>query len=139
MCKKNLRDPFHFFFKTMKSSSSVILIITLLAECHKSHAFFNDDYQISSSTFTRPIDMSYAIDDISTVYWDSSKKVYIQRHEISQDDSTYKSYNKVCFPEHSGTHLVASAHLNKDGFKVADIPFNHLIATGNCVSHRGIK
>lgn len=82
-----------------------------------------------SYTFTRPIDLSFAIDD-NTIHWDSSQKVTTQRSEIYLPDSTYKSFNKVCFPEHSGTHLDAPSYITKNGRKVADIPIDSLIVSG---------
>lgn len=63
--------------------------------------------------------------------WDLSQKVYSWRSEINQADSTYKTYRKVCFPEHIATHLVAPVHINTNGPKVAAIPLDSLIAPGN--------
>lgn len=82
-----------------------------------------------SYTFTRPIDLSFGIDD-NTVHWDSSQKVSTSRSEIYLPDSTYKSFNKVCFPEHSGTHLDAPSYVTKNGRRVADIPIDSLIVSG---------
>lgn len=113
----------------MKSSSFISICLSLVLYSRNVFAsYFNGNYR--TYTFTRPIDLSFAIDD-NTAHWDSSQKVSTQRNEIYLPDSTYKSFNKVCFPEHSGTHLDAPSYITKNARKVAEIPIESLIVSGN--------
>lgn len=60
--------------------------------------------------------------------------------EVAPDDFELKSNNSLqnwryaakdyCSGEHGGTHLDAPYHFNKEGWRVADIPIERLIAKG---------
>lgn len=109
---------------------SSIFFLNLFVQSRNANTFFavrSRTYSFDSSPAT---DLSYGIDNNTTPYWDSSKKVTIQRHEITQADSTYKSYNNVCVPDDSGTYLVAPSHVKRNGRKVADIPLDLLVTPG---------
>lgn len=112
----------------MKNWSFLSIFSLVLYSRNVFASYFNGNYR--TYTFTRPIDLSFAIDD-NTAHWDSSQKVSTQRNEIYLPDSTYKSFNKVCFPEHSGTHLDAPSYITKNARKVAEIPIESLIVSGN--------
>uniref|UniRef100_A0A8D9AC29 Uncharacterized protein n=1 Tax=Cacopsylla melanoneura TaxID=428564 RepID=A0A8D9AC29_9HEMI len=109
--------------------SAFILFVGFLGvHFQNAFAFFGANTYRTFS-FSRPTDLSFAIDE-NTVHWDSSQKVSTTRNEIYLPDSTYKSFNKVCFPEHGGTHLDAPSYITKNGRRVADIPIDSLIESG---------
>uniref|UniRef100_A0A8D8UQY0 Kynurenine formamidase n=1 Tax=Cacopsylla melanoneura TaxID=428564 RepID=A0A8D8UQY0_9HEMI len=109
--------------------SAFILFVGFLGvHFQNAFAFFGANTYRTFS-FSRPTDLSFAIDE-NTVHWDSSQKVSTTRNEIYLPDSTYKSFNKVCFPEHGGTHLDAPSYITKNGRRVADIPIDSLIVSG---------
>jgi kynurenine formamidase len=80
----------------------------------------------------RIVDLTHAFDE-HTLYWPSkpAMKFELQRLAYGKTPGGYfYSSNRLCTPEHGGTHLDAPIHFNEGGQTVAQLPLEKLIAPG---------
>lgn len=95
----------------------------------------SDDGKFKQSNFTKPIDLSYNLDE-NTMSWDLDEKFNrskIVAGNLIPPDNAWYAVNIFTSPEHIGTHLDAPYHFNPKGGKVADIPLDSLFQVeGKC-------
>jgi kynurenine formamidase len=77
----------------------------------------------------RIVDLTHAIDK-DTIFWPTERKTFelVEEHNVLTERGFYYAANRLCLPEHGGTHIDAPHHFSKDGERVAGIPVGHLVA-----------
>jgi kynurenine formamidase len=80
----------------------------------------------------RMIDLSHAFDE-RTLYWPSKPPMKFEMEQLAYGRTAggfFYSSNRVCTPEHGGTHLDAPIHFHEGGQTTAQLPLERLIAAG---------
>ena len=73
------------------------------------------------------VDLSYAY-DADTIYWPTEDGFVLQtEHAGVTDKGYYYAANKLCTPEHGGTHIDAPLHFDAEGKSVDALPLEQLI------------
>ncbi|KAL1461038.1 hypothetical protein WDU94_012970 [Cyamophila willieti] len=113
---------------TRSAKVNFIFVLTLILMVVQTHCENLRDSKSPSTNFTKPVDLSYNIDEETSV-WNPNvtykRDKIIAGHMIPPDNHWYAE-NVFSLPEHTGTHLDAPYHFNAKGGKVADIPLDSL-------------
>lgn len=73
------------------------------------------------------VDLSYAY-DAETIYWPTEDGFVLEsEHAGVTDKGYYYAANKLCTPEHGGTHIDAPLHFNAEGKSVDALSLEQLI------------
>lgn len=82
------------------------------------------------------VDLSYAYDD-ATIFWPTEDGFRLEReHAEVTEKGYYYASNKLCTPEHGGTHIDAPLHFNAAGASVDALPLEQLIGDAVVVDVR---
>lgn len=89
---------------------------------------FAADAQLPDASSHRVVDLSHAYDE-DTLYWPTSPSVFELEvlHDGPTDAGFYYSANRICTPEHGGTHLDAPVHFAQGAQDVAEVPLERLM------------
>jgi kynurenine formamidase len=76
-----------------------------------------------------------------TIYWTGISPFKYTKVVGTDERGYWYSMNEFCAGEHGGTHFDAPYHFSKEGWKVADVPIERLIAQGATIdlSHNDTK
>jgi kynurenine formamidase len=80
----------------------------------------------------RMVDLSHAF-DARTLYWPSKPPMTFELQQLAYGKTAggyFYSSNRVCTPEHGGTHLDAPIHFHEGGQTTAQLPLQKLMAPG---------
>lgn len=80
----------------------------------------------------RLVDLSHAYDE-HTLYWPSRPPMKFELQRLAFGTTPggwFYSANRVCTPEHGGTHLDAPIHFHRDGQTTSQLPLAKLVAAG---------
>lgn len=76
------------------------------------------------------VDLTHPFNE-DTIYWPTSPSDFELEvlHHGSTDGGYFYASNRLCTPEHGGTHMDAPLHFAKDGFDVAEVPLERLVGS----------
>jgi kynurenine formamidase len=80
----------------------------------------------------RIVDLTHSFDE-HTLYWPSRPPMKFELERLSSGETPggwFYSSNRLCTPEHGGTHLDAPIHFHKGGQTAAQLPLEKLLAPG---------
>ena len=80
----------------------------------------------------RIVDLSHAYDE-RTLYWPSRPPMKFELERLAFGKTPggwFYAANRVCTPEHGGTHLDAPIHFHEGGQTTAQLPLEKLVAPG---------
>jgi len=78
------------------------------------------------------VDLTHAYDE-NTLYWPSKPPMKFELEQLAYGKTPggyFYASNRVCTPEHGGTHLDAPIHFHEGGLTSAQLPLDKLIAAG---------
>jgi kynurenine formamidase len=80
----------------------------------------------------RAVDLTHAYDS-KTLYWPSKPPMHFEMQNLAAGMTPggwYYAANRVCTPEHGGTHLDSPIHFNEHGQTNEQLPLEKLMAPG---------
>jgi kynurenine formamidase len=74
------------------------------------------------------VDLTHAI-DADTIFWPTEQKTFelIEEHNGITEGGFFYAANRLCLPEHGGTHVDAPYHFARDGEKVGEMPVSRFV------------
>ncbi len=122
----------------IRKQHSVLLGTLLLVACSVSNeqgpADPGDARGFDPSTM-RWLDLTHPF-DLNTIYWPNNPTGFelTQQFAGRTPGGWYYSSNKLCAPEHGGTHMDAPVHFAEQGLSVDRVPVDQLVGSA-CVIH----